>query len=261
MHPSDKKQNVNLALALFHETTIAACRCYFPQRHDMANFLQLFGAWWIISNSNVKFDANPLGNAVTAGDGKIEFLEKLASYVDEWRQSPNFCLTKQTSHAFVTTLRSHAMLMRELLNEGYQYVMTRRLQSDPIENRFSQYRQMSGGRFLVSLREVLTSERILACRSLLKEGIDIWSHKEEEDAEEVQNFLISLEVHEDDIIDAYLSDETAEVSDLVSGYIARHILKKSKCEECKDIMIAKENDSLPKKYLREMSRGGFSSSI
>ena len=39
LHPSDKKQNFNLALALFHETTIVACRCYFPQRHDIANFL------------------------------------------------------------------------------------------------------------------------------------------------------------------------------------------------------------------------------
>ena len=100
---------------------------------------------------------------------------------------------------------------------------------------------MSGGRFLVSLREVHTSEWILACRSLLKEGIDIWSHKEEEDAEDVQNFLSSLEEHEDDIIDAYLSDETEEVSELVSGYIVRNILEKIECEECKDIMVSKEN--------------------
>ena len=76
------------------------------------------------------------------------------------------------------------MLMRELLNEGYQYVITRRLKSDPVDNRFLQYRQMSGGRFLVSLREVFTSKRILACRFLSKEGIVFWRH-EEEDAEDV----------------------------------------------------------------------------
>ena len=55
---------------------------------------------------------------------------------------------------------------------------------------------MSGGGFLVSLREVPTSERILECRSQLKDGIDIWSHKEEDDAEDVQNFLGFLEEHE-----------------------------------------------------------------
>ena len=151
----------------------------------MANFLQLISIWWMISNTNNKFDANPLGNAVKPGDGKVEFLEKFVDFIYEWRESPNFCLTKQTSHALETTLRSHAMLMRELFNDGYQYIMTRRLQSDPIENRFSKYRQMSGGRFLVGLREVNNSERILACRSLLKEGIDIWNHKEEEEEKKV----------------------------------------------------------------------------
>ena len=85
---------------------------------------------------------------------------------------------------------------------------------------------MGGGTFLVSLREVLTSERILACQPLLKELIDIWSKKEEVDDEDVQNFLSFLEEHEDNIIDAYLSDETEEVSELVSGYIVRNILKK-----------------------------------
>ena len=54
------------------------------------------------------------------------------------------------------------------------FVLAGRLQSDPIERRFSQYRQMRGGRFLVSLREVLNSERILACRSLIKENINVW---------------------------------------------------------------------------------------
>ena len=48
------------------------------------------------------------------------------------------------------------------------------LQSDRSEKRLSQYRQMNGGRFLVSLREVLMFERILKCRSLLKENVNIW---------------------------------------------------------------------------------------
>ena len=60
--------------------------------------------------------------------------------------------------------------MQELLDEGYEFIFTRKFQSDPLENRFSQYRQMSGGRFLVSLREVLSTERILSCRSLLKQN-------------------------------------------------------------------------------------------
>ena len=52
------------------------------------------------------------------------------------------------------------MLIHDLLTEGYEYVMTAKFQSDLLEHRFSQFRQMSGGRFLVSLREVLNFERI-----------------------------------------------------------------------------------------------------
>ena len=64
------------------------------------------------------------------------------------------------------------MLVLDLLTDGYQFVLTRRLQSDRLENRFLQYRQMSGGSFLVGLREVLCSEKILKCRSHLKAGIE-----------------------------------------------------------------------------------------
>ena len=71
-----------------------------------------------------------------------------------------FCLTKQTFDALIRTLRAQASLVEDLLLEGYDFVVPRRFQSDPLEKRFSRYRQMSGGRFLVSLREVLLSERI-----------------------------------------------------------------------------------------------------
>ena len=99
----------------------------------------------------------------------------------------NFCFTKQTVNALIWTLWSQALLFTELLDiDKYEYVFPRRLQSDPIENRFSQCRQMSRGRFLVSLMEVNISERILVCRSILKAGINIWEDEEEGAREEQQ---------------------------------------------------------------------------
>ena len=72
-------------------------------------------------------------------------------------------------------MRAQASLIDDLLEkDGYHFVVSCRYQSDPLEKRFSRYRQMSGGRFLVSLREVLSSERIIATSSLLKENIDFW---------------------------------------------------------------------------------------
>ena len=118
---------------------------------------------------------NPLGNAVRVGDGKTDFLEALADWLEKWHDDcPAFTLTSKTSYALVLTLRAQSGLIKELLSEGYDFVMTSRLQSDPIERRFSQYRQMSGRRFLVSLREVTNSERIIRCRSLVKADINFW---------------------------------------------------------------------------------------
>ena len=154
-HPGNNKQSVPLNLAILQENTTATIKSYFPHRLDVANFLTLFNKVFIICNSKQSFNtSNQLGNAAIQGDHKPEFLLLVADWVETWSKCPSFTLTKQTSHALVTTLRCIANLIDDLLNENYDYILTSRFQSDPIERHFSKYRQMSGGRFLVSLREV-----------------------------------------------------------------------------------------------------------
>ena len=69
--------------------------------------------------------------------------------------------------------------MEYLFAEEFEFILTSLLQ---ISNRttFFQYRSMSGGRFLVSLTEVCTSEKNLACRSLFKVGDNYWMQEERE---------------------------------------------------------------------------------
>ena len=86
----------------------------------------------------------------------------------------DFCLSKQTFGALITTLRSQAALIKGLLNKNYHYVLPARFQSYQLEKRICQYRQMSGGNFLVCLKEVQDTEKTLICQSLLKEQIDLW---------------------------------------------------------------------------------------
>ena len=162
----NRKQNVSLALSIFNETTIASFKSYFRDQKDISGFLTIFQKWWTVSNSKQQFRPNKLVNAIFCDDGKTTFFRQLANWIELWKKSPYFTLSKQTSSALITTLRSQELLIDELIEEGYLYVLTSQLQSDPIECRFSQYRQMSGGRFLVSLLEVQHSEIILACRSL-----------------------------------------------------------------------------------------------
>ena len=100
----------------------------------------------------------------------------MADWIQNWQENkiPNcekFTLTSQTASAFVRTLKCHAI--EDLLAEGYDFIMTSRFQSDPLERRFGQYRQISGGRFLVGLREATSSEKIIKLKTLLKDDIDI----------------------------------------------------------------------------------------
>ena len=82
-------------------------------------------------------------------------------WLTEWRDSKQLGLTKQTFKALICTNNVIADLCSDLLESGYQFVLTGKLQTDPLERRFSLYRRMSGGRFLVSLKEVLQSESIV----------------------------------------------------------------------------------------------------
>ena len=143
MHPGNNKQCVNLALPIFDETTIVAIKSYLPERKDMAGFLILILKWWTVVNSRKRFTSNKLGNAIIHGDGKTNFLRSFSDWIKLWSESSAFCSSKQTSNALVRTLQAQALLIDELFHDGYVYVIPRKLQSDPHENRFSQYRQMS----------------------------------------------------------------------------------------------------------------------
>ena len=67
--------------------------------------------------------------------------------------------------ALVCTLRCHAALIDDLLSEGQQYVLTAKFQSNPIERRFGQYRQISGGSFLISAKDIAILEKMLKVKT------------------------------------------------------------------------------------------------
>ena len=96
------------------------------------------GTWWTITNSSNRYTPNSLGNAIIVGDNKVEFLRCFASWLSSWKESSiscceKFTLTLQTSAALTCTLNASASLTEDLLNEGYEFVIPSRLQSDPLE--------------------------------------------------------------------------------------------------------------------------------
>ena len=266
LHPGNYKQSVPLALAIFDETTATAIQSYFPEKQSAVEFLKLFNTWWVISNSKAQFSSsNHLGNGVIAGDEKPTFLRAMAKWVQNWQEQriPNcekFSLTSQTVSALVRTLHCHADLLEDLLKEGYQYVLTSRFQSDPLERRFGQYRQMSGGRFLVGLREATSSEKIIKIKTLLKEGVNIDENVQEEDIDQGAEFECLL--NDEKIINCSpeclsLSNDSREVAVYIAGYIAKKLSNKyGNC--CNDSFLGKCSIENPDhSYVEMLSRGGL----
>ena len=266
LHPGHNKQSLPLALSIFHTSTSAAIRSYYPEREDAASFLHLIDTWWVMVNSKQKYNSNnKLGNAAIIGDQKPKFLRAFADWLEEWHENQipsceKYTLTAQTKSALVVTLRATASLIEDLLLEGYEYVLTARFQTDPLELRFSKYRQMNGGRFLIGLRELLNSERILATRSLLKEDIKVWEENLQPNNDLAENFHkleIDVKEIEAEILESQLSEESYQAAVYVAGYVAKKLIERSHCNICISILKASPNDLSHTEYLRNMSRGGL----
>ena len=95
---------------------------------------------------------------------------------------------------------------------------------------------MNGGNFLVSFNEVSNSEKILLCRSLIKEEIDFW--KKSELASTPVNFdvlVFSLDEHSNELAEANLIPESEAVSFFIAGYVAKKIKEKIGCKSCMNL--------------------------
>lgn len=117
---------------------------------------------------------------------------------------------------------------------------------------------MSGGRFLVSLREVYSSEKIISLLSLLKIGINIWEEDLKDDTINSGLDALISEVSKMDFSDVTLSSQSMKVCAHIGGYIVKELLqtKKLDCSACKSCLRDHGNE-LHTEYLKLLSRGGL----
>ena len=71
-----------VALSIFHETTSAAVKSYFPDCQDAATFLNLFNVWWTICNSKNQYNSN---NCIKTP----AFLRAMAKWLKKWAKFKN----------------------------------------------------------------------------------------------------------------------------------------------------------------------------
>ena len=96
--------------------------------------------------------------------------------MSDWRDSKKHGLSKQLFDILIFAMRSVADLYADLLNGGYKYILTGCLQTDRLKRRISQSSLMSGGRYLLSLKEVNRSESILTLKTFLSHKIELTSN-------------------------------------------------------------------------------------
>ena len=254
LHPGNNKLSVPLALAIFEPTTTTALLHYIPHDTVTPSFLKLFHSWWLIVNAKERFHPNTVGNALVSNDEKISFLCKMNAWLTEWRDSNQLGLTRQTFNALIWTNDAIVELCSDLLESGYQFILTGRLQTDPLERRFSLYRRMSGGRFLVSLKEVLQSESIAKMKTLLKQHLNLADFviTSTETDVQIQQFIQDLDIENFDHLK--LSEGAQQVAVYIAGYITHSLIKDISCADC---LCRLKDDQVTNLYLNTLNRGGL----
>ena len=101
-----------------------------------AGFFYLIRIWWLSVNSKERFHPLRRGNALVSNDSKTEFLCSFSNWLITWQALERFVLSQQTFKALIQTNHAISELSLDLLTEGYDYVLTGRLQSNPPERRF-----------------------------------------------------------------------------------------------------------------------------
>ena len=100
-------------------------------------------------------------------DFKLVYLRTGITILTEWQSSKRDGLSSPTFTACIQTFRALIDLSIYLLERhGFLCVLLGKFQSDPLEGRFGHYRQLSGGNFYISCRQLLQAEKKIR---LLKE--------------------------------------------------------------------------------------------
>ena len=169
-----ERQSVQLTQSVFHESTIAALKFYGSRGHlgftNTATFLEVILSWWKSVNVKSKFlshrKRDDLRAPITSQNllEKTSFFRGFVDWLQAWGESTQTSrtgLTKETFQASKQTSEGLAGLSEFLILERkMNYFLTGKCQSDKIEGRFGQMRQMSGGNLYASVRQFLESDHI-----------------------------------------------------------------------------------------------------
>lgn len=220
------------------------------------------------------------------GDIRCVFLRRAVEVLEAWKSSKRTGFTNETFLANICTLKALVSLAEYLISErGFTFVMLGKFQSDPLEGRFGWYRQLNGGNFFMSLRQVLDAEKRIRVLSLMKqrlvcgvlaedstkpeseastESLDLQNH----DKSIADQLIDTMQCADVQLLDEDINHEDGNVLFYIAGCFGRGVSRRRKCDSCKEMLVSSTSSELPKpelcayRYheLMDMAdRGGLSS--
>jgi hypothetical protein len=285
-----QRQNVLLCVKLFDEKNISALRV---KKDEFSNsvvgtisFMETISTWWKIVNCKTPFKGKHLRDVncepvYSVEDERFIFLQKFVTWLQRWNDMElknidkrHGKLTKQTQHALLHTTETLMLLCKFLFeNYNFKYVLLGKFQTDPLEGRFGQYRQMCGASYHVSVSQVLESEKKIKVLNFLKvksavngefEIRSLFSNLNEVEFNDSTDDFINRTYEElDRHIDVInISNDEYMILIYIGGYIANSLKSKMLCKNCaesltldKELQIESKKEALL--YLDDLDRGAL----
>ena len=279
LSPSNlERQNVKLVIQIFNEFVSHALhqlggKFGIPHWQNTAAFIDLIKTWWDIVNVCTPNKGDRLKNNYQKpiiGDNteSKEFLKQFLDWLLQWDKMVHTSgkLTKETFSALKHTTQALLEISHYCLQElGARYVLLGKFQTDSLEARFGQYRQLAGGKYDVSLRQVYECEKKLRLLSVLQlslKGRDIsiedfsfdWDNFNTGSSSLHQQCPIAITAEDAEQGKNYLPAIT-----YIAGYCCYSANKKLKCQTCKDLIASSDGDtqSIDSSMIKGLSRGGL----
>lgn len=251
-----QRTSAKLAMSVFHDSTIAALEFYSQNGHpeflDTFNFIKLISDLIKIVNVKSAFVGYRRNDSLkypftSTDDSRLSQLDQYAELFENWKKSKLPGLSHETNFAVVNMCRSVKNIVVHLLTEcNFDVVLPGYFQSDPLEARFGHYRQMSGGNYFISVKQLMESEKKIKLVSLLKHSeisVDDLVIYDAEHHDTIKNAEIDAlveAINEHMEICEFINLEVDELQVIyyVAGYCAKRA-RKEKCKECQGLFLAR----------------------
>jgi len=291
LYPSNlERQNVQLVLKLFSDKTIVGLTNYGVKSNldvsGTTKFMTIILRLWNVLNvkstdkGRCKRDAS-MDPIRSVNDDNVCFLRSVHEWLVKWEGLQQKLRQGRLSNETLFALKHTVATFVELINYLFadlrvSYVLTGKFQTDCLEFRFSQYRQLSGANYHVSVQQLKESEKklkvismlhvVLASRGCvsLREFVSRTSVTSDDSCDDdtailgLNDFLPALDLCDDMTV----TESESHVLVFIAGYVGFKVLSRITCDLCKGELV--QTDDLKAdfagedfEYLVSISRGGL----